>query len=1186
MSETASFVETPSSVETIPNDLFYTLLRDWERGPNKPLRVLGPVDLNSIEFRSEIHLENVEFEGALDLAHARFGASLTLKGCIFHHGVNAKNLEVKGDLSFDSCSFAGSMPSDTALLNLEAAEIHGTLSITRIHNCPGAISIADADIRANLRISDCLLGAFAAMGTKNGNATSESATSADDEVQTTPKAHDPSSIVLRLDRSNIGGSCKLGGAIELGALSTLQAPREPKLIIFGGVSADNIAVTGELLICDRFDTSGAKSTNIIHGSLSCSGAELGGELRLTSLIIRGLGDRKDPHLGWTNATLSIAGTNCASVVVRSVECTGDFDASHLCAKESVIVWECNVTDTTGATDVPGTTNSSEEQKASFNCARLETGKLTCGLLKVSGNISVENSTTGTFGIQDSELSGSLTADSALSNSMILASVRVAQDFNCNNASIDAMFVTDMEVSGQANLIGISCKNLIRLISERNEYALTVGRSLDLTSCEIGGQLDMSSSKIGDALLFNGSSVGSFLTGNEGGQNRFGALNIVDSHFTSYVRLLGLRVGAVHVDDVRPRSPGDDGNGSNEPGITRPKFLGCSISNSRFLAGLLFWRERLGHAAYGRTDRFTAWSSKDCLHCEVGSQFEIVDCQINGDLDLTRLIVHPDRDAGVTGANGGIRLDRTAVTGDLDFKSPQRIITGADRPTAFKSMAKKWIDAASTTNVVDGLRNMPRALASFLQLNGLAATNIDLTGLDLRSNADLEEDVTVHRAGFVFAERLQVPGRLVCYSEIRSSNVPFGSDWVNGLRNNEHQRYTAECDAELSSSRFLYEAFIGVPGALLLERASIGDLVVSACSFNTGTGDAKQTGIVLEHAKISHLWIPRIKRCQNGGGFPVPLDLSGLEVDAWTFDLDDDAHIDKDEAAAKSYIRILKNDKLHRDLYRAVYDQLRNSGNEREARKVFVAEHKRAFLNETRAFQARWQAWLQRPAPVSPADPLFGSLQFGLEVVRTVLLEMPFSAVYALRTAGRGSWDRFNRHFLSYGVNPLNLFWLICAFSLMTFGFVAREPGNFELSDASRLAVAEDRLAQSNETRVARGIGLCDDGVVLGPTPDEWGVTEAFWMTVRYHIPLVGLVVRAEYEPTDDRPAAYSWLSKQNIKQCFNNSAGKVAMYRQAGPEKGWFTPEDWFSAMALINWLFWPVLLTFALRRAFRESGR
>jgi hypothetical protein len=138
------------------------------------------------------------------------------------------------------------------------------------------------------------------------------------------------------------------------------------------------------------------------------------------------------------------------------------------------------------------------------------------------------------------------------------------------------------------------------------------------------------------------------------------------------------------------------------------------------------------------------------------------------------------------------------------------------------------------------------------------------------------------------------------------------------------------------------------------------------------------------------------------------------------------------------------------------------------------------------------------------------------------------------------------HLLRYGTDPLRLLGVIFFLMLISLP-VYLHSGNIEAS-SSYLAMDASR----------------DGGTVrLGGSPAKWDIRDAVAILFRYHVPLVPVEFREEWEPRDEPGVVYSLGP---LHTCSH-----------------WLSPEDFALIMTVLNVPMWPLVLAFALRRALRQ---
>jgi hypothetical protein len=416
----------------------------------------------------------------------------------------------------------------------------------------------------------------------------------------------------------------------------------------------------------------------------------------------------------------------------------------------------------------------------------------------------------------------------------------------------------------------------------------------------------------------------------------------------------------------------------------------------------------------------------------------------------------------------------------------------------------------------------RARMCSLSMREFRASAVELSGLDLvhRDGGGVDVDDN----GCLVGDRMEIAGRFETY-----------------------------VTAPDPKSR----AQTAVGGAIRLRAARIGELHLDGDSFRQRHNCvAWKSGVVLELAEIGLLRVPRVDRRHGAdhNGFPVPLDLSGMTVRNWNFgeDVDTDVHAGCDE-----YLDFLDNDEtLHREVYKSVAVSLRDAGRDRDAEKILFAEEYRARweTRQARSRRADKPNWPERSRRGRPKGRRAGRLK---------QLRRAFAWLGHLLDLG-------DRYLLQYRRNPIMLLYLILLLYTGSVVFVSSHAGNFELSEAARLVLQNE---DGEPTRLASGIESKIDGQNVGPAPDHWTGWNAVWMAARYHVPIVSVAIEDEFVPSNDNRLRFGFP--------WNPPDARPP---GPGPRTIPFSAEDWFALMAMLNWVMWPLLLTFALRRALRSD--
>jgi hypothetical protein len=406
----------------------------------------------------------------------------------------------------------------------------------------------------------------------------------------------------------------------------------------------------------------------------------------------------------------------------------------------------------------------------------------------------------------------------------------------------------------------------------------------------------------------------------------------------------------------------------------------------------------------------------------------------------------------------------------------------------------------------------------------------------------------------------------------------------------------------------------IPGALRLENSRIGRLRLSSESFSRAAATPAsataskpapdERGIELENATVGELFIYRPVAVLSAGdnGFPRPVNLRGLTVTSWRLEHAPEASHGAEAEPSESdksdpYLDLLDNDAEYRaSTYLGVEKALRDRGHDRAAREVYVAgryrSHKTDFASTEKS---KWQPGdgrLRPPYKWVPRLPrlmlrmtrskgdtkraiwFFVSLLvvFGLFLtnlgalvtnitnpspgaVLACLVGLMMGMVMLLFAPNAVAVDRLYWTFLDYGTSAWRLLVLIVGLMIVSFILVATDIRNVEPTANASLAI---KLAPSYQA-------LCQPG-------HHWGTAEAFWMTLRYHIPLVNLGVMEDCQPADGPLHLRYFVDDAKPPGWWTTAIGH------------WPTASDWFGLMALLNYILWPLFIPFLVQRIFRRD--
>jgi hypothetical protein len=370
---------------------------------------------------------------------------------------------------------------------------------------------------------------------------------------------------------------------------------------------------------------------------------------------------------------------------------------------------------------------------------------------------------------------------------------------------------------------------------------------------------------------------------------------------------------------------------------------------------------------------------------VRGSVKIEHCTIGYDVFLTGLNVKNEPEPG----SGRIAILHSTVNGSVRFHSPisylaepQHDQIGQDhqvlRAIAFYLLIRGILarskaqsapaDAMPATTSCDGV-----------DMRGLSATNIDLSGLCIRTRKEAGEV----RTASVDLSYARIRGKVGTFSRVAAHVIDLARTETNRLlprpaasaverlhvdpfpqqvdarQMAARRELLIACFGEeaiddmkeaLSRSRdqVSVEADAAIPGALKLEHAEIDELVISDASFyeRSSGGKANECGVVLNYAKINKLYVARGHRRPpvpgTHNGFPVPTSLLNLSVSAWFLESEPDramsfAYLDRETTSADPYLDFLDNDPIFRmSSYLGIEKSLRDRGLEDEARRIFIA----------------------------------------------------------------------------------------------------------------------------------------------------------------------------------------------------------------------------------------------------------
>ena len=166
--------------------------------------------------------------------------------------------------------------------------------------------------------------------------------------------------------------------------------------------------------------------------------------------------------------------------------------------------------------------------------------------------------------------------------------------------------------------------------------------------------------------------------------------------------------------------------------------------------------------------------------------------------------------------------------------------------------------------------------------------------------------------------------------------------------------------------------------------------------------------------------------------------------------------------------------------------------------------------------------------------------------------------FVLRDALRLFLDQLYWSLVDYGTSAWRLAGVIFIFMAVSFALVSGERRNFE---PTLLAQSIPQQKEWDKNNI--------------PTPDYWVVGERLWMTLRFHVPLVGAIISEEWQPAD-RPLSITGLSEPGDQS-------KPPTWWPSEWVRRWPRARDWYGIMLWMNWVLWPLFLPFLIHRVSRE---
>ena len=320
----------------------------------------------------------------------------------------------------------------------------------------------------------------------------------------------------------------------------------------------------------------------------------------------------------------------------------------------------------------------------------------------------------------------------------------------------------------------------------------------------------------------------------------------------------------------------------------------------------------------------------------------------------------------------------------------------------------------------------------------------------------------------------------------------------------------------------HEAYADIPGCIDLSDADAKRLTLSAHSFPHANAPEHAD----EECRIAGVLLVRARigvlelphLPEDERQYPKPIDFEDVAVGVWQIG-SGSRDSESDEQRAQRFNRLLQNAAFRRATYKSVEANLRDRGDEGTADRVY-----RAMRDYESGTGGPFRKFIYR------------------------------------------GW----RTLLGYGTNAWPLVIVIIGLAAVSLP-VYRNPTNFETSLS--LLAAQPQSFRDDDLPPLHN---------ASPPLDKWGWADATVMLIHFHIPVVPLSVRTDWDAKDDKGVAYGGTLK-----CANRSESTVVVLCP-GPRRPFFeirfmAPEDYTTLMEVLNWLLWPLLLSFLIRRVLRQ---
>ncbi len=600
---------------------------------------------------------------------------------------------------------------------------------------------------------------------------------------------------------------------------------------------------------------------------------------------------------------------------------------------------------------------------------------------------------------------------------------------------------------------------------------------------------------------------------------------------------------------------------------RLRASGCDIGELRARPGRLVVPERVSAAADG-------WQTADSIvMCHVG-QFQMRNGNIAGDMDLEYLHVTGREIDG----ERGLVLDNARVGGSLSMFGEDAIVrTYLEGSTTYAAARAacviKWREFSAA--VVGDVRIRRSHIGAALNFTALKVDGcIDLEdshiGGDLCFAAVTRTDGESPNRAVCRALRLRM---LRCDNDVDLSGLTVIADDDLDETSGGIDGHFLTVEGDLHCARTLrtpddrpLPVFAQVTRDIDLSYAKLAHLVISGRSFEHGAPARRLDRgalLLLDRTRVGKLEVLETRQERplddESPALPSYPELSLIDVDIEAWDIEGEA---RENAGAAKYVNLLANDYMpakepfRRSTYQSLEATLRKSGNDDHADVLYRAmqrrewRHTRSGSRLLAAFDGTVSAF-GHPVNDFMGMPGIPALAQGL---RRVGEELAFGLAAVKHQAFR--------HFLKFGTSPSSLLLVILALFLVSLP-VYRTAANFEPT-LPYVIVPAERIALDDPT----------PRLGLSPRRAKWTVSDGLQIALKNHLPMVPLQARGNWQARDDGPTTYSWSGRGDC--------------HEAAPAAGThcidMAPEDLFNYMQLINWICWPILLTFFIRRLLRQT--